>query len=360
MAVRGSVVYLYAFDVGSEVLMARLGPGFVRPDAPLASPRKPAVPKEISFPRPAVVDPIKSIAVDGRSVQVEIRVYEIGVITVAVQIAYSIDDILGLRKFHQPIVSDGMLLDTLVREMCREVFKQLGDAVRNPTPVGEPEAYTVFCLTDIGGEANACHWLDAHKSEVAGLLSDTESCGVSESQVTETLRHRQSFSPGDVVVLDWDAALVIDLTGRVEDVLYVLELANLQLLELRVLDATLDQHLGRAYDHLGRPTGLWPGRWARVLREIRQLRVDVAQLADAVTNITKFVGDWYLARVYLSARERFHLEDWRSSVEGRLGQLDRLYGVIHTDVTERRMFVLEVLITVFVGYEVFAAIFGLK
>ena len=108
---------------------------------------------------------------------------------------------------------------------------------------------------------------------------------------------------------------------------------------------------------IGRRTGLWVGRWTPVLRELRQLRVDVAQLADAVTNITKFVGDWYLARVYLSARERFHLEAWKASIEGRLGQLDRLYGVIHADVNERRMFILELLITIFVGYEVISALF---
>ena len=43
-----------------------------------------------------------------------------------------------------------------------------------------------------------------------------------------------------------------------------------------------------------------------MLRHLRRFRVDVAKLTDEVTHITKFFGDWYLARVYLGARDRFY------------------------------------------------------
>ncbi len=42
------------------------------------------------------------------------------------------------------------------------------------------------------------------------------------------LRLQRSFANTDLVVVDWDAALVVDLAGGAEDVLFVLELANLQ------------------------------------------------------------------------------------------------------------------------------------
>ena len=66
-----------------------------------------------------------------------------------------------------------------------------------------------------------------------------------------------------------------------------------------------------------------------------------------MTHISKFFGDWYLARVYLGAAERFYLSQWRQSVDDRLGQLDRLYGVVNADINNRRMVVLEVLIVIF-------------
>jgi hypothetical protein len=80
---------------------------------------------------------------------------------------------------------------------------------------------------------------------------------------------------------------------------------------------------------------------------LRRFRVDVAKLADEVTHITKFFGDWYLARVYLGARDRFYLDQWRASVEQRLAQLDKLYSVVHTEVNEQRMLWLEAIIVIF-------------
>lgn len=70
--------------------------------------------------------------------------------------------------------------------------------------------------------------------------------------------------------------------------------------------------------------------------------------------MTKFVGDWHLARVHRLARERFHLDQWRASVERRLGQLDQLYTLAHNELYERRMLVLEVAIVLLFVIDVLA------
>ena len=80
---------------------------------------------------------------------------------------------------------------------------------------------------------------------------------------------------------------------------------------------------------------------------MRLIRVDLTKLNDEVTHISKFFGDWYLARIYLGAAERFYLSQWRQSVENRLGQLDDLYSVVNADINNRRMVWLELLIVFF-------------
>ncbi len=140
--------------------------------------------------------------------------------------------------------------------------------------------------------------------------------------------------------------------------LYVLELANLQLVEFRVIDQILDRHLDQAYADLERRPRPLFGRAPGVLNKLRHFRVDVTKLADEVSHITKFVGDWYLARVYLAAHERFRLERWRQSVEGRLAQLDQLYNVFHAEVNEQRMLWLEVIIVVLFVIDVAALLLG--
>jgi hypothetical protein len=354
---RGEVVYLFAFDVGNEMLTARVESQLARRASPLQIRRPQLAPPAVSFYRPLAVELPPAIgAVCGLPAQTEIRVYDVGCVTVAIRVGVAVGGVGELRRFHRPQTDAGEPLSAAARTLCDRVRAELGDAVRGPAQLPAPEAYTVFCLTDLGGEADAAYWLAGQQAEVAALLTDLDPAAISDGQVAETVRNARALEASDLVVIDWDAALVVDLAGPPAEVLYVLELANLQLLEWRVLDAVLDGHLARLYERAGRRPGLWGGGWGAALLEVRQLRVDVAKLADEVTNITKFVGDWYLARVYLTARERFHLDIWRASVDQRLGQLDRLYGVIQGDVNARRMLWLEVSVVTLILVELLVAL----
>jgi hypothetical protein len=144
----------------------------------------------------------------------------------------------------------------------------------------------------------------------------------------------------------------------VDEVLYVLEVANLQLQEWKVLDGVLDHHLDHAYAHFARRPGVFSFGWGGVLRALRRLRADAARLNDEVSNISKFVGDWHLARVYQAARERFHLDGWRASVDHRLTQLDRMYGAMQADANDRRMLWLEVAIVALIAVELLLSLFA--
>jgi hypothetical protein len=117
------------------------------------------------------------------------------------------------------------------------------------------------------------------------------------------------------------------------------------------MDRQLDSYLDRVYEDLARKQWWSFGAMGRILRSLRQLRVDLTKLADQVAHITKFVGDWHLARVYQLARERFHLDQWRASVEQRLSEVDRLYTLTRGDVYERRMLWLEIAVVVFIAID---------
>jgi hypothetical protein len=194
-------------------------------------------------------------------------------------------------------------------------------------------------------------WLAPNRAAVAGLLVGADADRVSLTQIDESFRQHRALEKSDAVVLDWDAALVVDLAGRPDDVLFTIELANVQLEEFRQMDRALDRFLNRAYDDLERRSLRFFGVSSAVLGKLRRFRIDLAKLADEVTNITKFFGDWHLARVYLAARERFHIDQWKASVEGRLSQLDQLYNLVHTESFERRTLLLEVLVAVLIVLE---------
>jgi len=352
--VTGEVVYLFAFDVGYDIIRARVGSILGRKPHALDIRRDHTSPRDVALYQPLAMNPDFSVKAAGLPVRLHVRVYDVGVVSTLFCVPVAANALTDLIPFHRLKLDDGRDVGTAAREVCGQVVADLGTAIVKPAPVTDPEAYTVFSLTDLGGPRDVPKWFAAHSVEIAGLLNDIAPERLAEAQVVESLRHQQSFEKTDLVVVDWDAALVVDLTGYVDDVVFVLEQANLQLEEFRVMDAALDGYLTTAYGLMEERQWFAIGRPTKVLRQLRGLSVDLAKLADEVTHITKFLGDWYLARVYLSARERFHLNQWRASVSHRLQQLETLYGVVRSEVSERRMLWLEAIIMVFFAIDILA------
>src|SRR5438874_3724998 len=303
---QGEVIYFYAFDVANEIITDRIGKILGAAPEPFALRLGHGTPKDVAFHRPLSVEPHSAGAMlAGQPVQIQIHIFQVGVVSIVLRAAFEQSCLADLHPYHKPILADGRSLDDLAREYVTRVRDDLRDAMVRAAPRAEPEAYTVFCVSDVAGEDGLARWLADHRTGVAALLSDVAPERISDAQVNEVLRQTWSLEKDDITVIDWDAALVVNLAGPPNDVLYVLEVANLQLEEFRMMDLILDGALDRAYDDLERRTTRFWGTSTRVLSKLRWLRVDLTRLADEVTNITKFVGDWYLARVYLGARERF-------------------------------------------------------
>jgi hypothetical protein len=354
---KGEVVYLYAFDVANEINTSKVQELLSRKPFPFEIRLDRTLPRDVPLYRPLAVEPSMHVRLFRHPIRLLIRIYEVGVVSITVRVAVEVNSLAELWPFHNPVLDNGKSLDKVAREWCGEVCKGLAHSMVQSSPIPEPEAYTVFCLTDLGGSEEVPSWLAAQRQVVAGLLCETNPNRLSEAQVRDVLRVQFSFENTDLAIIDWDAALIVDLAGYVDDVLFVLELANLQLEEFRVMDQRLDEYLDRAYVDLDQRRRAWWGGLARFLRVLRKFRVDLARLSDEVTHITKFFGDWYLARVYLGARDRFHLDQWRQSVDNRLAQLDQLYNVVHSEANERRMLWLEVAIVVLFVLDLLALFF---
>src|SRR5262245_1522177 len=250
---KGEVVYLYAFDVANEIVTARVREILSRRPSPFTLRAERNVPRAVPVYRPLEIEPPPPAPrLLGRPVRWLVRVYDVGVVSVLVRVALEAEALADLMPFHHPALEDGRPLDQVARELCGQVCASLKDSMLCTSPPTEPEAYSAFCLTTLGGADDANRWLDDHRRAVAGLLTEADPARLSDAQVAELLRLRPSFENSDLVVIDWDAALVADLTGYVDDVLYVLELANLQLEEFRVMDRTLDRYLEQAYKDLER------------------------------------------------------------------------------------------------------------
>ena len=358
--IKGEVVYLFAFDVADEIRTAKVSEILSEKAMSYGVRRDRMLPKTIPFYHPLTID-LKRDAwkIRGQSVQPVVRIYDVGVVSIVISVPFISHDLIELMDAHRPVLDSGHALDETARQLCSEIVDNLRPfLVRSVPAVNTPEAYTVFCLTSLDGESSALSFVETRRREIAGLLAETESALLSEQQIQETFRHAISFSCNDLTIIDWDAALIIDLSSSPADALHVLELANLQLEELVLMDKRLDVYLEDAYWDLERKKSPLLGLPRRELAKLRRFRMDVAKITDEVSNISKFFGDWYLARIYLAARERFHLATWRESIHSRLGSLDNLYEVFRSESTEARMLLLEILIVLLFVIDLAAVFYG--
>jgi hypothetical protein len=229
--------------------------------------------------------------------------------------------------------------------------------------LADEEAYTVFCiesplLTEEGAAVSAESWWRSHRRAVASLLTqETEMDHLSKQEAEESTGRFLSYYEHDLVVIDWDAALIIDEPQKFDETLYVMELANLQLAELEAYDRILDDSLDRAYRDLS--ARAMRGRES-TLRELREIRIDLARFSDELSNITKFFGDWHLARIYENISARFHLSDWHRTIDKKLQTLDDLYQLLNHDRINRWMLMLEVTIVLLFIIDVVILLLGLK
>jgi hypothetical protein len=362
----GEVVYIYAFDVAYDMVRRPVRELLGQPVAQFVVDASKRSPRHLFFYRPQMVrlPPLERIGPRG-AIRMErvVKLLPVGAISITVRVPFKVEQVEDLVEFHDLQFSNGSLHEE-VRRLAEEVRRELTPYyVRPVTQLAEEEAYTVFCLesplrTEDGTPLNAESWMKANRRAVASLLTQEPAIDqLSKQESDESTGRYLSYYERDLVVVDWDAALLLDEPQNFDETLYIMELANLQLAELEAYDRILDDSLERAYrDLTSRPMR----RRTATMRELREIRIDLARFNDELQNITKFFGDWHLARIYENISARFHLGKWHRTIDDKLQTLADLYQLLNHDQTNRWMLILEVTIVLLFVIDLVILFLGFK
>jgi hypothetical protein len=347
---RGKVVYVYAFDIAYDMGREPIRRLLDQEVAQFTIDTTKRNPRHLAFYRPqmALLPAAERLGPHG-SVRVEttVKVLPVGAISISVCVPFAVNSIEELVVYHDLQFSNGSLYDE-VRNLADKVQTELKPHLVRPVGrLADEEAYTIFCIEGplIGPNGNPLRaeaWLDENRREVAALLTQEENPDALSEQESKESTHRSlSYYESDLAVIDWDAALLIDEPRDFYESLYLFEVANLQLAELEAYDRILDEALERSYRDLRFRGGR---RRRATMNDLREIRIDLARFSDEISNITKFFGDWHLARIYETVGARFHLTDWQKSIDEKVKTLDNLYQLLAHDQNNRWMLILEVTI----------------
>lgn len=364
------VVFLFLADVGQSIDLARAETLVKGTRAPCMV-RMRKTPAYLSVPNPLVIDEKPRPLHDHPycdHLALRVKLYEDGVVSVRVRVHARDVHLADLHEIERaPLTLDDH--DALPpRELARLRFHEVVDRVASTITRGmynlspEEEFYTAYCIPDPAVDAG--HLLQAHRPVVAALISgETPDVELHASQVDAILRTPLAFTRDDLALFNWDKCLLVDPTGDFDEVLLVVELANLQLLELRTLDAILERRLAdadqftRALLH-GNPRKSRGRGLKRKINALFRLHIDALYVFEHQQNVTKIIGDYYFSQMFTHLGTLFHVDQWRQSIRSRLTLLENLYQMTRTDLSDRLLLWLEVFLTIVIFLEFLGFLFG--
>lgn len=248
---------------------------------------------------------------------------------VMIEASIEVDDIFA---------DDIIDLKSKLLDMCFEYGKKNGAE----TETGEE--FTIYQISGYAGNPEI--FLEKYRNKIASILK-SEKLELDEKEIDYTLSFQFKYAKDDLIIIDWDGAVVFDPKGDFEDTLDLLQLANFQLLRYRVLDDDLDERLKKA-SKLSQPEES-KNFWSRfrtkevvqAFKEVIRIRSQSISQFEALDRDIKLIGDWYSARVYDLLSKKFKFDAWHNSVKEKLDSLEDVYAIASENLGMSKMQVME-------------------
>jgi hypothetical protein len=348
-----------AFDWGDEIDLEQARR--LAPAAPRDLPRRRRTPSSITYRPPPLRFPLAPAALKLPEIgpvqpEAEATLFDFGAVSVDLRVPFRLPPEALTRLAGW--LADPTPLEKAARSALEALHQKVQPAIHDALwQTDLSEEYFVFQLFPRDCPGSAAELLQADEDWLAGLVR-LESGPLSKEEIAEAVRLHISYSPEDLFIADWAAAVLLDYDCG--ETLEIIEFANLQLLEFRHIDNRLDDSLAGA-NRLIHPThrprfSLWRSH-ARPLRQLGELKVEANGLFERTGNVLKLVGDQYLARVYRLLAERFHLEEWENSIQRKLEVAEGIYQVVSDQAESSRSEFLEVVVVLLILLEVILALF---
>jgi hypothetical protein len=359
---KGHLIALFAFDIGDQVSLEKVSSLVAAaPIQPLS--RRRQTPTYLQYTRaPVILDlgPREELA--GVESNLQVTIFDFGALSVAYRWPLSVND-SGLALKDLPAISAEIYGRNLERQARNEVvslIEKIMPAIDRPKLSGLVEDYYLFIIEQLEPNLRSDELLAQHRGDLAQTLC-FETLPISKWQLEEALSQTVSYLESDLAIVDWNAAIIYD--RDYDDTAQVLELLNVELLEARYIDNTLDERV-TAYAGFVQKPASWPiplrTPYRRVLQDLTEWRVESTVLSERVGNSLKLIGDLYLSRIHSAASTKTHLPEWERIISGKLQILDELYDRVNDRIRAAQSQALELIIITLIVLEVLLALFGIS
>ncbi len=191
--------------------------------------------------------------------------FDFGGVSVAMHVPVSLS-VTDLTRLAVCLADSDRLVEPAKRA-AQPLFERLRPAIQQVAFSPLTEEYVVFQLPPGPLLPSPDDLLQRNSEWVAGLAR-LENEPLSDDEVAAALHSFLSYSPRDLFVPEWSAALLVD--ADCDETLQTIEFVNLQLLEFRFIDKLLDDRLADAYRLIHPLTRGWLPLWRTHAQPLRR------------------------------------------------------------------------------------------
>lgn len=347
---RPSAHVLRVIDVGSSIdlgLATRALQGKRGPDL-LKGPGGGGSASGVKLAMPPVDLDLGTLQVGEREARLRVRLFDFGIASFRFELDLEGLSLAALVALAAEIEDDGGF-DEAAREAWRGVSPKLSGAVLEPLPVDFVEDYAVFVLPrdPDGGDGPG-------ETITRLLLGEADPRPLARDQIEAVRARAIRYFADDLVVVDYDAAVIVDAACSSE-LVDLFELATAHLLELRYYDALLaraSEAIVADAARAARGRWLWRSPFERVAERAAQLLLELTELTDRFERSITLLGDAHSVLVYREAEVRLRIAEAQRGVDEKLSSVARFAEVLGDQLHARRGLTLETVVVVLIAIEI--------
>ncbi|MEM3781902.1 MAG: hypothetical protein QXT43_03010 [Candidatus Micrarchaeaceae archaeon] len=352
----GELIKLYLFDFASELQLEQIKNLFKGPEDFSKLDYNLPTPEEIpQFTLPLVFnmkDADVQVGDDKLQAKVQVAVFSPGTVSVRVRMPINEKNEQFLAK-----LAFSAEFENAAYKIAQHAKGKVKSAISKQFQISESElfeAYTFCFINDTKASA-----LRGNKALIAGILvSEPNASGMDNKYMDEILGKSVSYYSDDAFFVGWDGAVLIDILKSIDYELLMAEIANMQLLKLRIykqLTSSMLAKTGADAESLVNASFMRRVFSQKPMLLGTKLSVFLDSLNEMLNRIDNTVfglGEWYLSRVYALFASVFKLRELREAVENEAGKLAARKSMINEIMAERRGDMLELVIILLIAVEI--------
>jgi len=284
--------------------------------------------------------------------------FEIGLTLVRLRIARTLPGLADLACDTEKLLVEGRPIYAWAGDEAREARKGLEPLSRGRYEAiyEDRDVYPVIVLRPFEEGLDAARWIDANRPAIVGITGGEDDWARLSPFALESsgLRNMGYYKDELVIAKEWGALVSSAMEERA--IVGLILFAYAQRWALASSNFLVNRRLGRAQALLSTAKRMRGGLFATMFGagEMRRLstslfeahedRVHMTATIRDFTSVPELTQDWHLHNLYQELARTFTLNDLYKVVLAKNEELERIYGVVHDQVSAGRMMTLELYI----------------